>query len=1424
MTEIEPSILRILKSKDQIIGTGFLVSSTLAVTCAHVAIAAGMDGEYRIRVQFAGQKQPINATLLNEFLDLDRDIAILRLETVPEGIQLLRLGLAEHSPPGNSFRSFGYATAAGMQGIFANGSIDGYLRQHKLVQLQSPQANHGMSGAPVWDEQRGVVIGLITKGHTELGRNENTTFAIPTEIIWDICPELKLLTSVLPQQTPREAMSDELSINSILSDLRARAERSGDTASWERIRQLEAALPSMGGSIFTGDINGSTAVAIGNNNQILVIQTSNLSDSLLKQLITGENLGMSKTVPIQGARIPPPDSFPLHAKPFLIQNNLVQNFFADLHIHPWLALIDSPGKGKTQLAILVGENFKQVKWVSLKNLGQNTYNHFRDQIALWLTELTSDHSWWDSYISGLSIQQMSQLIATRLDQVSLLIIDDLPDPIEFEDFYIDLEIVAQALISHNTKIITTSQRALPPFIENRFDTSITKKSCPPFSEDDILELIKLENAPSKFWQDGIILWILTSTKGHPSLVIATIKWLKQSNWDYSLTTIDGLMTGEPIKETLEYSRRHLIKHLDSSAKEFLYRLSIVGDSFTRKRALEIASIKPSITNPGETLDFLIGPWLDHLENGDLSITPLLANSGTENLEFKTQQAIHRLIVKAFMSQKVIRADKAFTILLHLWQAQDYLEYGQVLVQLLMTVETRQQATYVDWATSILVGIEWPNGFDLNWRILIRTAQIRVSALAGKNTEKLNADLDLLLSQANPENNLLPILGAYITTGITNRDLPIEITIPRSFALLRLFVTHRNLVTEILKKELVEQLPDVVWGQGMRTKGERQMLVFLDEFSKLSEEEKDVLLGAFMALDVINHLMDQIWISEDSKPKEQQNWENILSSLDRIEMLPLVQENIYFKITCMRVRSIIFGDYLNKKEEAIELLETFSDLPDVNVNFLLNYSKGCHASNAGFTSRAVEYFTQAENTSGESFLFYRTENTRKLAIEKSKSLDWDAAKVLSIKTIRKFVNGKTNQQQDEDIFVWDRVEMLGELAFIYWNLGNRTRACAAFYGYAMRLVIEKDMDNLRYREAFNKAGHGLGWFLMMSLTGKPPETIISGEIYMPVTAGLFGLRREALGKYVPPFGFSKATLLLQIASFAYHVGLLRTAWKTFKLCLSYFESENRNDDYQLAVVYTNMTTLEMIYGDEGLALSYFAQGVTFWAASRASMAGKTRVGPLENQRLDFSIISDDDIKTAEKHFLYLVFAPVFLNFFSLELDVSKIISKLTSLEQLLKANDFGLLYRNDWLRIIRYFIELVNNEDSNEGPDLNFEALGDGTTFKILYLIVNSIKSNISLKAAFSMQMTALISLPNYNSMCRNMLPACGNILHRYWTRVSETQRFALHDPQGFADRINLIQPNMGGETIVKVMKNARITLNINVSAETLQNLEKLMSI
>ena len=60
--------------------------------------------------------------------------------------------------------------------------------------LHSDEATLGFSGAPIWDPELGVVIGMVKSiaGVDPGQRLGNTAIGVPVEVIRDLCPELRL--------------------------------------------------------------------------------------------------------------------------------------------------------------------------------------------------------------------------------------------------------------------------------------------------------------------------------------------------------------------------------------------------------------------------------------------------------------------------------------------------------------------------------------------------------------------------------------------------------------------------------------------------------------------------------------------------------------------------------------------------------------------------------------------------------------------------------------------------------------------------------------------------------------------------------------------------------------------------------------------------------------------------------------------------------------------------------------------------------------------------------------------------------------------------------------------------------------------------------------------------------------------------------
>jgi hypothetical protein len=337
---------------------------------------------------------------------------------------------------------------------------------------------------------------------------------------------------------------------------------------------------------------------------------------------------------------------------------------------------------------------------------------------------------------------------------------------------------------------------------------ITTHSCPSFSLEEILELLGIIQIPSILQTEKIAALISVTTKGHPSLVAATLSWLEEQGKEFRVETFDNLLSGEPVKDTIEYNRKVLIKTLDDLSKELLYRLSVVGEKLDKKLIFEIANLSPVIVNPREQLDKLVGPWIDRLDRELFDVSPLLSKVGEDNIPQELMKKIHVLCADRYLKAHTIDISDLSIILSHLWQSQDYRQYANVLVLALMTAKTREQANYLDWACSLLLGVKLTEDLEMYSLIMIRSAQLRTRALAGGDFKRLSDDLKLLLKDSDLESNTPAFLFCYMTTGFFAENLPLDIVIPHSFAAIQLLSSHSLLREGFSEDFFDKQMPDL----------------------------------------------------------------------------------------------------------------------------------------------------------------------------------------------------------------------------------------------------------------------------------------------------------------------------------------------------------------------------------------------------------------------------------------------------------------------------------------------------------------------------------------------------------------------------------------------------------------------------------------
>jgi V8-like Glu-specific endopeptidase/KaiC/GvpD/RAD55 family RecA-like ATPase len=198
-------IALILNDQKVAVGTGFLVSEQLILTCAHVIeTAAGSSGSIVTLSFLLDQEKVLLKAQVEEEYWRDsnkEDVAVLKLlEVLPKkvsqsGVAPFQLGTSNNTK-NHSFQTFGFPKGHGKDGLGGYGKVGDALDKdgQSLIQITSEEVTLGFSGAPIWDDKTQRVIGMVTS-RTEpdgAGRLEKTAFFTPSEVLQKICSELKI--------------------------------------------------------------------------------------------------------------------------------------------------------------------------------------------------------------------------------------------------------------------------------------------------------------------------------------------------------------------------------------------------------------------------------------------------------------------------------------------------------------------------------------------------------------------------------------------------------------------------------------------------------------------------------------------------------------------------------------------------------------------------------------------------------------------------------------------------------------------------------------------------------------------------------------------------------------------------------------------------------------------------------------------------------------------------------------------------------------------------------------------------------------------------------------------------------------------------------------------------------------------------------
>ena len=187
--------------------------------------------------------------------------------------------------------------------------------------------------------------------------------------------------------------------------------------------------------------------------------------------------------------------------------------------------------------------------------------------------------------------------------------------------------------------------------------------CPYFSEDEARALVSNYGGDPDIW--GRLAY-LSGASGHPQLTHAFVAGTAAREWPVGeIETIitRGLSSAET-DATRDTVRRSLVSRLPEGTRVLLYRLSLTLGPFNRSLALALGAIPPSLSQIGESLDRLVGPWIQAIGDDRYRISPLATKFGSEMLQKAEQTRIHKMVAEHMLANGTIDAGDLNAIVAH----------------------------------------------------------------------------------------------------------------------------------------------------------------------------------------------------------------------------------------------------------------------------------------------------------------------------------------------------------------------------------------------------------------------------------------------------------------------------------------------------------------------------------------------------------------------------------------------------------------------------------------------------------------------------------------------------------------------------------------------------------------------------------------
>lgn len=567
----------------------------------------------------------------------------------------------------------------------------------------------------------------------------------------------------------------------------------------------------------------------------------------------------------------------------------------------------------------------------------------KSTIAKFLGHASNEKNNW-IWISctGKEPKEIKLLLSNLLHEIISLsnslniILDDLNvDTANIHHFKDEFAVLIKTQRLNNSSLLVTSQKGPDSTFQTNFEIEDFK--VPPLTEKQIRTFLENMGCPEA--KISILSRIIElQSKGHPQLAHALIVGKKRSDWNID-SAEEIFSDTEEIQVKKQEARQLLTDQLGNGQLNLIYLLSLIAGSFSRKFALLLAEEIEVIEFPGDIFDSLVGPWIDISSNNRFTVSPLLTGVGQEVWSESAINEKRKLIVDKTFELGTLDIRDASNILVQTFITDDEHNMSKLIVSLFPIINTREWgtvATYLDW---ILITPEEKVQeifTDKSNKYLFRLFQYKIAKEVDKEKAReilklWNAENPLELNIKGITNRIF-ILSSFFTDFRSDIKPDLLIDLINDYEIIR---NELNENSGAYNQEMLSGLKKMLQFEGFsrlishqinnREKFERILSQIKEKNDKFANT---VFSNLNKSITQSKHVINSLWLDEDTK--DSQDWEAIINILD--SCYKYFEENDFENLIKATIcaKSIVLDEYLDRKEEALDLLISSSDEFAINI--------------------------------------------------------------------------------------------------------------------------------------------------------------------------------------------------------------------------------------------------------------------------------------------------------------------------------------------------------------------------------------------------------------------------------------------------------------------------------------------------------------